>query len=316
MPQRSPAPLRPARRDRAARVPTVALRTGVALGLLTPVLAAGVASTSADGTDPANDTAASALAAATDAGPDGAAALFDASEIAARAERVSRSAVRASAVPVRQTVTLQPRAVDQLWATAPLNVWAGPGERTERLGTVAEGTRLAATGQRIDGFAEVLLGDERRDRWVNARYLATTKPRPPKPESSSASGASAASSSSGLSTAACPDGSSIEAGLTSRADVVYRAVCNAYPSLTSYGGLDPHGEHYDGRAIDFMTSDQAMGSAIAEYLRANAATFGVRNIIWAQRIWSSERAAEGWRYMSDRGSVTANHYDHVHVSVH
>jgi hypothetical protein len=28
-----------------------------------------------------------------------------------------------------------------------------------------------------------------------------------------------------------------------------------------------------------------------------------------------ERSSEGWRYMSDRGSTTANHYDHVHVSV-
>jgi hypothetical protein len=26
------------------------------------------------------------------------------------------------------------------------------------------------------------------------------------------------------------------------------------------------------------------------------------------------RASEGWRYMEDRGSTTANHYDHVHVS--
>jgi hypothetical protein len=299
-------------------MPRVALRTGVALGLLAPVLVAGLASTSADGTGPGNDNAAGALAAATDASPDGAAALFDTSELAARAERVSRSAVRQSAVRVRRPVTLQPRAVDQLWATAPLNVWAGPSERTERLGLIKEGTRLAATGQRIDGFAEVLLGDKSRDRWVNARYLATERPKPPKPERSDrAAGTSTGStSSSGLSSAACPDGSSIEAGLTSNADVVYRAVCNAYPSLTTYGGLDPHGEHYDGRAIDFMTGDSALGSSIAEYLRANAGTLQVRNIIWAQRIWSSERAGEGWRSMSDRGSATANHYDHVHVSVH
>jgi len=27
-------------------------------------------------------------------------------------------------------------------------------------------------------------------------------------------------------------------------------------------------------------------------------------------------AEEGWRLMPDRGSTTANHYDHVHVSVY
>jgi hypothetical protein len=27
------------------------------------------------------------------------------------------------------------------------------------------------------------------------------------------------------------------------------------------------------------------------------------------------RAGEGWRAMPDRGSATANHYDHVHIAV-
>jgi hypothetical protein len=41
---------------------------------------------------------------------------------------------------------------------------------------------------------------------------------------------------------------------------------------------------------------------------------GVSYVIYSQRIWSVDRAGEGWRYMSDRGSSTANHYDHVHVT--
>jgi hypothetical protein len=39
-------------------------------------------------------------------------------------------------------------------------------------------------------------------------------------------------------------------------------------------------------------------------------------VIYAQKIWSVKRGGEGWRGMSDRGSVTANHYDHVHVSTY
>ena len=316
MPLRSHAPLRPARGGRSARTSRLMTRVGLGLALTAPVLVAGVAAGSGDGSDGSEntDTAGSVLAAALSSLPTGTAGPDEVVALADRAERVSRSADR-----VRRPVTLKPRAVDQMWATAPLNVWTGPGEHTKRVGLVAEGTKLAATGQRDGGYAEVLLGEKKRDRWVNARYLVTKKPRPEPRRSSSggssSSSGSSASTSSGLSMVPCPDGSSIEAGLTPAADRAYRAVCNAFPVLTTYGGRDPHGEHYDGRAIDFMTSSPT-GDAIAEYLRANASTLNVRNIIWAQRIWSPERASEGWRYMSDRGSVTANHYDHVHVSVY
>jgi hypothetical protein len=33
-------------------------------------------------------------------------------------------------------------------------------------------------------------------------------------------------------------------------------------------------------------------------------------VIWRQRI----NSGTGWRAMEDRGSITQNHYDHVHVS--
>jgi len=58
------------------------------------------------------------------------------------------------------------------------------------------------------------------------------------------------------------------------------------------------------------------GWAIADFLRANYSALGIEYIIYSQNIWSVERAGEGWRGMSDRGSTTANHYDHVHVTVY
>lgn len=74
-------------------------------------------------------------------------------------------------------------------------------------------------------------------------------------------------------------------------------------------------DHPLGLALDFMTyGDRAKGQAIAEYCVTNAAALGVKYVIWYQRIWSLDRASEGWRGMEDRGSVTANHMDHVHVS--
>lgn len=305
MPERSPAPLRPAPRHRTPRNARLGVRVAVGLALTGPAVVAGLAATSVD------DAAQETLAAA-DPG-NGAAALLELPDLAARAERVSRSSVR-----TMRPVTLAPRPVEHLWATAPLNVWTGPGERTERVGLVKEGTKLAVTGQRIDGWAEVLLGDAAKDRWVNATYLSQTKPEPePSPQSPSGAAPSAAPSGvGGVSSAPCPDGSSIESGITPSADLLYRAVCAAIPSLSTYGGYAPRGEHADGRAIDFMVSSKAEGDALAQFAQANAGALNIRTIIFYQRIWTPERSAEGWRYMEDRGSPTANHMEHVHISVY
>lgn len=82
-------------------------------------------------------------------------------------------------------------------------------------------------------------------------------------------------------------------------------------TIGGYGQRDNPTDHDDGLALDFMTRS---GGALADYARANAARLGVTYVIWDQRIWSRARDAEGWRPMADRGSPTANHKDHVHVS--
>jgi hypothetical protein len=119
-----------------------------------------------------------------------------------------------------------------------------------------------------------------------------------------------------LSTAPCAHGSAVEAGLVANAVAVHRAVCAAFPEATSFGGLRPgdSGYHGSGQALDVMVSG-ATGDRLAAWLRRHAAPLGVSEVIWAQRIWTVQRSSEGWRWMEDRGSVTANHYDHVHVSV-
>ena len=55
---------------------------------------------------------------------------------------------------------------------------------------------------------------------------------------------------------------------------------------------------------------------VADFVRANFSDLGVNYVIHAQQIWSVDRSSEGWRFMEDRGSVTANHYDHVHVTTY
>jgi hypothetical protein len=114
----------------------------------------------------------------------------------------------------------------------------------------------------------------------------------------------------------CPTGSDVESGLVPNAIAVHRAVCAAFPEVTSYGGLRPgdDGAHGTGQALDIMITG-ATGDSIAEWVRAHAAALGVTEVIWSQRIWTVQRSSEGWRWMEDRGSTTANHYDHVHVTV-
>jgi hypothetical protein len=59
-----------------------------------------------------------------------------------------------------------------------------------------------------------------------------------------------------------------------------------------------------------MTDDRATGDAIAACALENMKALGVTYVIYQQRIDDGS----GWRVMEDRGSPTANHEDHVHVS--
>ena len=57
------------------------------------------------------------------------------------------------------------------------------------------------------------------------------------------------------------------------------------------------------------------GYDIAAWAQANASRLGILYIIYRQRIWDIRSGSSAWVPMEDRGSITANHYDHVHISV-
>ncbi|GII76544.1 hypothetical protein Sru01_15260 [Sphaerisporangium rufum] len=114
-------------------------------------------------------------------------------------------------------------------------------------------------------------------------------------------------------------------GLTGRMVGIRNVIMQSFPMPFGVGCLrrgDP-GEHGKGRACDFMMStggrmpdaaSQARGDALAEWCIENGRSLGIMYIIWRQRYYDI-RTGAGWRQMSDRGGITANHYDHVHVSV-
>jgi hypothetical protein len=213
---------------------------------------------------------------------------------------------RASRSARRVTLVERPEAVGARYATAPLNLRTDPSEDAKVVDVLELGSRLRITGEARKGFAEIVV--DRTPYWVSAEYLAKQKPEPEESEQSE-DGSSAAAPAGGTCTATPPS------GVVPQAMVVFQEVCAAFPSITTYGGWRGDGEHVDGHAIDVMISGD-LGWQVANYLRANAARLNLYDVIYSQRIFTQERAAEGWRYMSDRGSATANHYDHVHVAVY
>jgi len=114
--------------------------------------------------------------------------------------------------------------------------------------------------------------------------------------------------------------------ITPRMRQVKDAIDRRFGPFAAIGCYRPgtDGEHPLGRACDFMLdsggvmpspSNVQLGYQIAAWAQANASRLGIMYIIYRQRIWDIRMASSGWVPMADRGSITANHYDHVHISV-
>ena len=111
------------------------------------------------------------------------------------------------------------------------------------------------------------------------------------------------------------------AGLQPQTAAFKEEVAKLY-GITSFSGYRPGdpGDHGKGLAIDFMVPvSSALGDQIADYAIQNMASRGISYIIWKQRFYAPYDSKYGpaytWNPMPDRGSVTENHYDHVHVSM-
>ncbi len=195
---------------------------------------------------------------------------------------------RATATAIKQADTWR-------WATTDLNLWPSSTEQENQLGLLEAGTKVLITGRFAHERTEIVR--DGKARWVTSGYFADEKP-----EVTPGIGG------------ACTNGTSVSSGVSGNIVAVHRAVCAAFPEITAYGTLrGGGGDHPLGRAVDIMVSG-SRGWQVAEFVRAHYRELGVSYVIYSQRIWSVERVGEGWRPMSNRGSATANHYDHVHVS--
>jgi hypothetical protein len=92
-----------------------------------------------------------------------------------------------------------------------------------------------------------------------------------------------------------------------------------FPSIGCWRPSDPYPDHPSGRACDFMlpgdghdATANAKANEIADWIDANAKAFGLQYEILQQRY---RPAGAQWSPMADRGGWTANHEDHIHVTV-
>ena len=80
------------------------------------------------------------------------------------------------------------------------------------------------------------------------------------------------------------------------------------------------GDHGKGLAADFIVGENTeLGNQVAADVTSNMTERGISYVIWQQQFYAPFESIYGpantWNQMPDRGSVTENHYDHVHVSM-
>ncbi|MEJ7633462.1 SH3 domain-containing protein [Aeromicrobium sp.] len=199
---------------------------------------------------------------------------------------VSRSAERA---PVTNEAAAEDKVEGTRFAVVPVEIHAAPKESSPVLAKVDSGETVDITGVVKGDWAQII--HKGLPRWVPAKSIATEMP---------------------LGSSPCPIGS--EGGLQPDTVKVLRAVCAKFPEVRAYGGIAGRGEHATGHALDIMVGNgNPIGNDIAAFLQENRAELGIEYLIWRQRIWRPSTSG-AWRGMSNRGSATANHMDHVHVT--
>lgn len=193
------------------------------------------------------------------------------------------------------SVPTMPKITGTRYATTTLIIRSNPNSDFTSITEVPTGTQLSITGSVTNGRMQIIY--DNAVRWVTAKYLSITQPPAPT--------------------------YAVEKGLKPNAIKVHRAVRATFPQITSIGGVrkDPLPDHPSGRALDLMipnyksASGKALGQKVALWAKANAKELGINYVIWNQHIWNIERDKEGWRYMANRGSDSANHKNHVHITV-
>ncbi|MDR1791491.1 MAG: SH3 domain-containing protein [Propionibacteriaceae bacterium] len=188
------------------------------------------------------------------------------------------------------------------YTIGPTQVLAKPDAKSKSIATVEPGQKLSVSTETSSGYRLVQVDDQ--EGWVDADSLTEETPE----------------LAAGIYEAPCNrNKAGFEDKLKPMTIKIYRSVCQLFPDINSIGGWRAGGRayHKNGRALDFMLTpkkESALGWKIAAYLVEHYKEFDIDHIIFEQKIWTPY--SQSWRKMADRGSITANHYNHVHVAVH
>ena len=114
---------------------------------------------------------------------------------------------------------------------------------------------------------------------------------------------------------------SANAGLQPQTAALKEEIAAKY-GITEFSLYRPgdSGDHGKGLAADFIVGENTeLGNQVAADVTSNMTERGISYVIWQQQFYAPFESIYGpantWNQMPDRGSVTENHYDHVHVSM-
>ena len=219
------------------------------------------------------------------------------------------------AATVERTVAVS-RSVERAELVTPVTEAEAQASADAEAAVLAEQERLAAAEEADRAAEAARLAEEER---LAAEAKAAEEAAAAQTAAAATTTNQAGSTYTGVPTApavssgTCAYGDGSNLGLTYQAQAAFQVICAQFPNVTSYGGwrasADDHGA---GQAIDIMISGPA-GWDIANFLVANASALHVEYVIYSQQIWGNWGG--GFTYMEDRGSITQNHYDHVHVTI-
>ena len=192
-----------------------------------------------------------------------------------------------------------------------------PADKSETQASPQTESAVEATTTPVEEKATATSSEETKEASSNEATTAISTYQPEETKTVSTTyAAPAAPDYAGLAVA-----KSENAGLQPQTAAFKEEIANLF-GITSFSGYRPgdSGDHGKGLAIDFMVAESSeLGDRIAEYAIQNMASRGISYIIWKQRFYapfdSKYGPANTWNPMPDRGSVTENHYDHVHVSM-
>ena len=243
-------------------------------------------------------------------------------EVASSSEDAETVATAEEVAPSTNTSTSEEQAAETSSAVAEAAPQAtSPAEKQETQASIQAESAVEATATPVEEKApETTTTSSEEAKEVASSNEATAAVSTYQPEEaktvSTTYAAPAAPDYAGLAVA-----KSENAGLQPQTAAFKEEIANLF-GITSFSGYRPgdSGDHGKGLAIDFMLPESSeLGDKIAEYAIQNMASRGISYIIWKQRFYapfdSKYGPANTWNPMPDRGSVTENHYDHVHVSM-